>query len=134
MTVACPTVGFTPAFRQHPNGEQELIELLEQNRRNREVVEIGQCKFSDNAYLVFHALWGLFASFLSCFDRGEQVDRPLYRFRENLGLERNRQKRWRPILAKFFGPAALEVEDFVSLDEIKPPLPQGFTRSTPRTM
>ncbi|NNU79893.1 hypothetical protein HMH01_05510 [Halovulum dunhuangense] len=71
---------------------------------------------------------------LSCLDRGEQIDRPLYRFGEEVGAERDRQKRGRAETANFFGPAPPEVEDPVSANEVKPPFSRWFPRSAPRTM
>lgn len=64
---------------------------------------------------------------LSCLDSGQQVGRPLYRVGEELGAERNGQKCRRAMTPDFFGPAAPEMEDMVSANQVQTPFSAGDT-------
>jgi len=70
----------------------------------------------------------------SDFDGGEQVTGPFHRFGENVGSKGDRKKLRRTECAQFFRPAASEVEDSVSADEVKTPFPAWVTVPVRRVM
>ena len=72
--------------------------------------------------------------FLSGFDCGEPVARPCHRFGEKVGSKRGGEKCRRTKFAKFFRPAAPEVEISVSAAEVKIPFSARVTAPVRRTM
>ena len=65
---------------------------------------------------------------LSYFDDGQQECRPFHRVAENIGSQRDRQKRGCADFCQRGWPAAAELEDSVSAHEMQTPSSAGMTR------